>query len=272
MGYTHYFDNGTFDFSDKFLEDVAKIIECGEKHGIELCSDVYDGHDFKEVPGATIDRESVSFNGANGQDCETFRLISKSGLEAAYTPEEIRDFARQEFCKTAQRPYDSVACAVLLRAKEENPEMSIESDGTFLGDWQSGRELFAEAMGHEAACPEKMTLATVYLKQEGWSAEILAVKADRSAAIWGSFDSEMTKTGKMSWSEVPEVLAASGIDLDEVNRSLVEECGMELDEIITGDNGDKSQGKSLDEMMSAKTSEAELGDEGPEFDVEMDRE
>jgi hypothetical protein len=58
-----------------------------------------------------------------------------------------------DFCKTAQKPYDAVVTAILIRAKEIYGScVSISSDGDW-SEWQDGRNLYEAVFGEVAQCP-----------------------------------------------------------------------------------------------------------------------
>lgn len=85
----------------------------------------------------------VRFNGAGEKGHETF-LFTRVG-------------APFHFCKTAQKPYDAVVCAVLLAAKHHlGAALTLSSDGTW-AEWKPGRDLYFQATGRQATQPWKET-------------------------------------------------------------------------------------------------------------------
>ena len=58
-----------------------------------------------------------------------------------------------DFCKTAQKPYDAVVTAILIRAKTIYGScVRISSDGDWQ-EWQAGRDLYETVFGEVAECP-----------------------------------------------------------------------------------------------------------------------
>jgi hypothetical protein len=117
MGYTHYWtlENGIEQSDwDKFLEGARLIIETAVDAGIPL-------EDNSE--GA-----SIYFNGVGSGAHETFVITSEdTGFN---------------FCKTAQKPYDTVATAILIHLKQSlGSKVVVTSDGEW-EDWSDGRLLY----------------------------------------------------------------------------------------------------------------------------------
>ena len=117
MGYTHYWtlQNGIETSKwDDFINGAKQIIATAEDAGILIA-------DFSE--GNTIHINGVS-QGAH----EDF-VISAEDV----------DF---NFCKTAQKPYDTVVTALLIQLKRSlGNDVVIKSDGSW-HDWESGQLLF----------------------------------------------------------------------------------------------------------------------------------
>jgi hypothetical protein len=123
MGYTHYwtiarpFDNAFAEFS----EDCVLIIGTAMDAGIKI------GDGFgKNLPTTTA--TEVIFNGVGKDSHETFHMNSTD-----------TGFA---FCKTVGKPYDTVVCAILIRAKFHfGDAIEISSDGDW-NDWKPAQLLY----------------------------------------------------------------------------------------------------------------------------------
>lgn len=137
MGYTHYWD--VSEESEKsfafLLADTKSIIDAVKGNG---------GIKIVDGMGAagshpSLDEGLIVFNGEEPEDYETF-----------YFAKDGRGF---QFCKTGNRPYDAVVCAVLIRAKVHYGDgISVSSDGDWgvQDEWFQGelicRELFGEVV------------------------------------------------------------------------------------------------------------------------------
>jgi len=146
MGYTHYFQavkEPTTEQWDNIACRTRQLYKTAANEGIALA---FEDDEYIEAPVA--DRGLIRFNGAGGEGYETFCIT--------HTPEKDRHgrpgFAFS-FCKTARRPYDTVACAVLLVMNEEAPGVwDIASDGD-LEEWGPGFELYKRAFHVNADIP-----------------------------------------------------------------------------------------------------------------------
>jgi hypothetical protein len=143
MGYTHYYTiNGqglaiSRDISyKKFTVFAESIITAAEEAGIQLA----DGHG--ETAGAwEISNDRVSLNGLGEDAHETF-MVARGG--------EVDMF---NFCKTAQKPYDTVVTALLIALHASyGDSVDISSDGGS-ADWVRGLELFESATGLKGKIP-----------------------------------------------------------------------------------------------------------------------
>ncbi len=134
MGYTHYWTQSKMIEPDKwadFTNKVALIIKTADDAGIPLGN--YDGQGTPHVTTSMI-----AFNGFANFGYESF--ILDNGGEA---------WTGKAFCKTGQRPYDSVVTAVLILLKHEFADgFTVKSDGNW-SDWTEGRNLYAETFGVE---------------------------------------------------------------------------------------------------------------------------
>ena len=117
MGYTHYWTLGNgieqADW-DKFLVGARQIIETADAAGIALQDD---------SAGAAIFSNGV---GANAH--EAFVITSED--------------VGFNFCKTAQKPYDTVVTSILIHLKQSlGALVVVTSDGSW-NDWSDGRLLY----------------------------------------------------------------------------------------------------------------------------------
>jgi hypothetical protein len=118
MGYTHYFNFIEEPSREKFVEfaeGVKQLVATAQEAGIEIADEEY-GDD------------KIVFNGVGANSHETF-YVSADGV----------DF---NFCKTAQKPYDTAVTASLILAKKIfGDNIKISSDGDW-SDWESGQLLY----------------------------------------------------------------------------------------------------------------------------------
>ena len=118
MGYTHYWSNDVEIPSEAWIKitEAAKLLT--KKSPVKLS---FEGGDRKPVQ---IDAETIRFNAfSEDQAYETFLLSRKP--------------ASFSFCKTAQRQYDAVVCAILAVAEEQAGDIiSVRSDGR-VKDWEA---------------------------------------------------------------------------------------------------------------------------------------
>jgi hypothetical protein len=117
MGYTHYWTiKNAIEQSnwEKFLEGARQIIATAEDAGI-LIEDNSEG-------------STISINGVGAGGHEDFTISSE---DVGY-----------DFCKTAQKPYDTVVTAILIHAKKVlGDDILITSDGAWF-EWESGQLLY----------------------------------------------------------------------------------------------------------------------------------
>jgi hypothetical protein len=118
MGYTHYFNFIEEPSREKFIEfaeGVKQLVATAQEAGIEIADEEY-GDD------------KIVFNGVGANSHETF-YVSADGV----------DF---NFCKTAQKPYDTAVTASLILAKKIfGDNIKVSSDGNW-SDWESGQLLY----------------------------------------------------------------------------------------------------------------------------------
>lgn len=122
MGYTHYWtlENGIEQTDwNYFLVGARHIIDTAQNSGIQII----DGS-----AGAAI-----FFNGFGAGSHETFQITSED--------------VGFNFCKTAQKPYDTVVTACLIHAKKVfGGNIRVSSDGNW-SEWQSGVLLYEQIFG-----------------------------------------------------------------------------------------------------------------------------
>ena len=117
MGYTHYWTiKNAIEQSkwEKFLHGARQIIGTADEAGIQL-------------EDKSSDSEII-INGVGAGAHETFVITSE---DVGY-----------DFCKTGQKPYDTVVTAILIHAKAIfGDEILITSDGAW-HEWDGGRLLY----------------------------------------------------------------------------------------------------------------------------------
>lgn len=136
MGYTHYFayrpdSEGWAEAWPTLCADVGQIITAST---VPLAGG--DGHGAPE-----IDRRWIRLNGRGEQSHETFLLWGPDGAAQGYA--EYRRFAPDaasedriwSFCKTAEKPYDVVVGAALIRAAQLGG-LVMSSDGFWEREWE----------------------------------------------------------------------------------------------------------------------------------------
>jgi hypothetical protein len=126
MGYSHYFT-----MSKNTTEDqIAKMIKFAntaiELFGADqIANGMGDGGTKPQV-----EKEIIRLNGVEEDSHETFLLPFNSG--------------EWEFCKTAQKPYDTLVVACLIFAEQNNVIKEWSSDGDS-EDHEYGKALFEKA-------------------------------------------------------------------------------------------------------------------------------
>jgi hypothetical protein len=149
MGYTHYIRRDIVRSSGpgaylRFTNGVEKIFAEAKTRGIEI------GDAFGESTTPEISETRVAFNGMGDDAHETFAwdaVVSSQPAHAAGQP------MLSDFCKTAEKPYDTVVVAVLLWLKDcYTDAVDISSDG-YWSEWYDGRDLFRTVFGFEAEAP-----------------------------------------------------------------------------------------------------------------------
>ena len=131
MGYTHYFSNTkTIPLVqwNKLTKDVNKLMKHSNKN--KVVAREYDDTNTPPV----INENQISFNGIGDDGHETFFIKRKGG--------------NNEFCKTARKPYDLIACVTLILYSNHVKGTEISSDGDLDDiEWQSAVSLANDLFG-----------------------------------------------------------------------------------------------------------------------------
>jgi hypothetical protein len=152
MGYTHYwaFDPDAPNTDAGFARtaaDAARIIAAA---GIPVARD----WDEPDTP-PEVTAEVIACNGIGEDGHETFLLVRDPASWAGHWRFDnvaMRGYW-DGFCKTNWKPYDLVACAILIRAHQHMPDAFVfNSDGDWEDEsWLGARDLIARVFGAEAA-------------------------------------------------------------------------------------------------------------------------
>lgn len=138
MGYTHYWK-----ISDKATPEMYKAFS-EEANQILTIADAMTSIDIADAMGEIMggwkaNDEAVSFNGYGDNSHETFYVSPSS--------------AGFNFCKTAEKPYDTVVVACLIAlGRAYGDAVEISSDGE-ASDWASGSHLYQMAVQRTAIIP-----------------------------------------------------------------------------------------------------------------------
>jgi hypothetical protein len=145
MGYTHYWYQKR-DFTREEWKQIAvtsRAVSLISTHGADSPPITIRGWDG--TGKAQFTNDEITFNGDrdNAEDHETFRL-NRVMPDLTTQPWRVEAGKTDYFasCKTAQKPYDILVCAVLLIAKHVAPTaIDYSSDGD-KEEWR-GAELLA---------------------------------------------------------------------------------------------------------------------------------
>ena len=133
MGYTHYWGHAGIDTETwkRITDDVEKILKTTR---VPLL------HEYDE-PGTKpeVSEVQIFLNGVEDDGHGTFFLTPNS--------------TNFEFCRTVQKPYDQVVCAILIVAAK-HAEIDVRSDGD-VDDWKPGLALVTAACGPGYEIPLK---------------------------------------------------------------------------------------------------------------------
>jgi hypothetical protein len=135
--------------------DTMRLVEEARRRGIPLANP-------RVMPGSRpeVTEAGICFNGAPGQHAATFAWPARPALDRAAPPGRRGVGA----CDTGRQPYDTLVCAVLIRAHVHyGPSIVIASDGEWNGtsyggrfcpEWLAGRDLVHTVFGAAGApCP-----------------------------------------------------------------------------------------------------------------------
>lgn len=114
--------------------DTLRIFAAADRAGIALA-------DGTATPGTrpVVDEGGIWFNGARPDHCETFAWPAQPG-EPWWT--ELPGHRWWDACKTNRQHYDTVVCAVLIRAGfHYRDSIRVSSDGAWDGSIIDGQQL-----------------------------------------------------------------------------------------------------------------------------------
>jgi len=188
MGYTHYWKiterlDKDWDKWTSFLPDAMKIMSyASQKLDIALADA------FGQTKGdAMISLSGISMNGYKDESHESFVLRP-----------DVTDF---EFCKTAEKPYDTVVTAILILAKETFGDViEVTTDGG-LEDWKHGFYLYEKSLNRwsDLKITDSHLVATyeIYVKRTEYGVvEVAAETRERAKELAEEYVIEgMTKWG-----------------------------------------------------------------------------
>ena len=117
MGYTHYYSNKRAFTNSEWVALTKDVKEL-----LKNCSVPLAGGNGTLGSRPTFNSQEISFNG-----------VEEDSHETAYVSKDASEF---EFCKTAQKPYDSVVVEFFKLIRKYDPNVELSSDG--------GDEVFAE--------------------------------------------------------------------------------------------------------------------------------
>lgn len=142
MGYTHYFPQHR-DFTDQEWETLCKVchllMDKAEEAGIVIVN--WDGKAGTK-PEIEFDEGVICFNG-EGEDSHESMVLTKVQTWEDWQDKNEPPFA---FCKTAQKPYDTIVTALLGAAHViAKGALVVTSDGDF-EEWQPGLELAEQVL------------------------------------------------------------------------------------------------------------------------------
>lgn len=141
MGYSHYFSiksTATPEMYKAFSEEAHQILTIADAMtSIDIADSM-----GEIMSGWQANDEAVSFNGYGENSHETFRVTpTDSGFN---------------FCKTAEKPYDTVVVACLIALyRAYGDSVEISSDGN-RSDWAAGSHLYQMAVQRTAIIPIPM--------------------------------------------------------------------------------------------------------------------
>jgi hypothetical protein len=146
MGYTHYWENSATVIPVEAILIIREIVEQAYADGV-----IQVEHNRKGLPIVT--ERLIRFNGVDDLGHETFRF----DVDDVYRTDRGTAFA---FCKTNQKPYDTVVMKVLIVLKWALKELiTIRSDGSFSEEWQDVRDEMSARYAIHTSVNEALTVA-----------------------------------------------------------------------------------------------------------------
>lgn len=136
MGYTTYFPQQRAFTKLEWLNLLASADLIIKETKVPLV-----GYEDEPDSKPVLNENQIRFNGVGSDGYETFMITKNRNKEF-------------NFCKTAEKPYDEVVCAVLLACHHTAPGvLEISSDGRW-NEWQLGVKLATKAIGElNFECP-----------------------------------------------------------------------------------------------------------------------
>jgi len=201
MGYTHYWyfpseyevDAKTW---KRIVDDFNKIIDVQKWNTSRTLRDIL------EPTSVAITDEMIFFNGRkeNDQGHEIFQLYRKSGTDSSYRNRSGEDCFT--CCKTARKPYDIVACCLLVIAKKHLGKLiKIISDGDEV-EWTHAFKLCQEYLGYE----EASSFVKGYTRDDGiYESDQLTITKD-----------DVTFAETTEWRDQVKHISKFGYDMPEI--------------------------------------------------------
>ena len=123
MGYTHYYRREAILYKETFklfVKDVKRIMQMAKFLDVKLAGPFGEGG-TKPIVNAS----KISFNGFGEDSHETLCIPRRKTRQNLHSSDTLIF----DFCKTARKPYDRIAVAVLVAFKHHFPGSKISSDG-----------------------------------------------------------------------------------------------------------------------------------------------
>jgi len=140
MGYTHYWRRPKSLNAAKWLLAVEDCKKICDSLAIPLANGM-----GEQGSKPTFGKE-VMFNGADGDDYETFHVPRVFKPDSWQTADESGKWFA--FCKTAHRPYDmAVMCCLIVFKHHFGSKFVVSSDGD-ASDWEPAQTKCAEVLGY----------------------------------------------------------------------------------------------------------------------------
>lgn len=140
MGYTHYWtlkrQMTELEFS-RFTNEVKILIELFEpKYHTKICGPHGDPRTDPEIDSKILAINGCNYSQVEGEIDDSFETFSIHRSDTGFN-----------CCKTGQRPYDTLICAILMTLKSHlGNDVEIKSDGFMIDDdWQRAMALYGTA-------------------------------------------------------------------------------------------------------------------------------